>query len=83
MSAQAKKVIEELRLLPLEDRREVAEAIFEMDMVDGSDETAEAERAWTAELDRRARSVVDGTAELIDEDVVNAEINRLRTRKSA
>jgi Putative addiction module component len=86
MSERAKKVLEEARLLPVEERREVVEAILEMDMEDDDDvveDPAEVARAWEIEIKKRVQGIVDGTAELIDEDVVRAELNRRRMRKSA
>jgi hypothetical protein len=86
MSERAKKLLEEARLLPVEERRKVVEAMLEMDVEDDDDGVVEDPadaRARETEIKRRVQGIVDGTAELIDEDIVRAELNRRRMHKSA
>jgi putative addiction module component (TIGR02574 family) len=60
MSAQAKKIIEEIRSLSPEDRRLVALEFVDDadDEMDGS--TEEVEKAWALEIERRVAEVDAG-----------------------
>jgi Putative addiction module component len=87
MSERAKKVLEEARLLPVEERREVVEAILEMDVEDDTDglveDPAEVERAWDLEIERRMRGLVDGSIEVLSREEVRKRLARKRTLKAA
>ena len=70
--ARAEEHIQELLKLPVEDRAHAAKRL--LDSLDDAPEDAEAEALRAAELTRRARAVVDGTAELVDADEVHRRV---------
>jgi hypothetical protein len=70
--------IEMIRTLPASERRLIRDAI------DGDDASAdEVAHAWSEEVDRRVESILDGSAELIDEADVIAEAARRRAARRA
>lgn len=73
MSSRAHKFIEEFYALPEEERSEVLEAIVPADLGDLDPE-------YRAEIERRLRSLDDGTAVLLDGDEVLARA-RLKLAK--
>jgi putative addiction module component (TIGR02574 family) len=75
--AQAEEHVRELLKLSVQDRARAAKLL--LDSLDDELEDQEAETLRAAELTRRARSVVDGTAELVDADEVRRRVTaRLR-----
>jgi hypothetical protein len=87
MSERAKNVLEEARLLPVEERREVVEAILEMDMEDDDadgvvEDPAEVARAWDLEIERRMRGLVDGSIEVLSREEVRERLARKRMLKA-
>ena len=82
--AQAEEHLRELLKLPIEDRARAAQLL--LDSLDEDPEDPEAEALCAAELSRRARSVADGSAELIDADEVRRRIatrlREVRTREA-
>jgi putative addiction module component (TIGR02574 family) len=80
--AGAEEHLRELLKLPVEDRARAAKLL--LDSLDEDPEDLEAEALRAAELSRRARAVVDGSAELIDADEVRrriaARLREARTR---
>jgi len=74
MSTRAHKLIEEFNSLPEEEQCEVLEAIVPADL-------DEFEPEYRAEIERRLRSIEDGTAVLLDGDEVLARVRaKLSTR---
>jgi hypothetical protein len=72
MSAVAKRLLEEARTLPEDERRALAFELLE----DGPDDR------WTAELVRRAQDALEPGAELLDADAVHAEVlSKLRAAR--
>jgi putative addiction module component (TIGR02574 family) len=65
-----KQTLDELLKLPPEQRLELAEELW--DSVEAHD--PEWQRAWSQEIARRLETIADGRAELIDADVVHAEL---------
>ena len=80
--AQAEEHLQELLKLPAEDRARAAKVL--LDSLEDEPEDPEALRA--AELVRRARAVVDGSAELIDADEarrrIAARLREVRAREA-
>ena len=62
----------QLLALPAEDRQALAEELYES--LHEKPVDPEWESAWTDEIAKRMKEIEDGTAELIDADVVFAEI---------
>ena len=59
MTSRARELLREALTLPVEERADVAaELLASLD--DGSEDPAEVEAAWAAEIERRARGVVAG-----------------------
>ncbi len=80
--ARAEEHIQALLSLPVEDRARAAKLL--LDSLDEDPDDPEAEALRAAELSRRARAVVDGSAELIDADEVHRRIAaRLRAARNA
>ena len=74
--------IQELLKLPVEDRARAAKLL--LDSLDEEPEDPDAEALRTNELSRRARSVIDGSAELVDAGEVSRRISaRLRAIRNA
>jgi putative addiction module component (TIGR02574 family) len=63
---------DELLHLSAEERQELADELYES-LDDSRD--PEWERAWAAEIERRAQDVADGRVELLDADAVHAELH--------
>ncbi len=81
MSEAATKLLEQLLLLPEDERAEVADRLWDSLGDAGADDPTE-DPEFRAELQRRLDSVADGTAELIDGDEVLREAReRLRRRR--
>jgi len=70
--AHAEEHIQELLKLPIEDRAHAAKLL--LDSLDEDPEDPEAEALRGAELTRRARGVIDGTADLIEADEVRQRV---------
>lgn len=70
---------------PTADRARLAHALLVSLREDPEDtDEADVEGAWRIELERRARSVADGTATLVDWDSARARIEaRLKERRAA
>ena len=68
MSSRAHKIIEEFYALPEEEQAEVLEAIVPTSLEDF-------EPDYRAEIERRLRSIEDGTAVLLDHDEVMARLS--------
>ncbi len=67
------KLFAEALALPERERAELASELLES--LDGTD--VDAEQAWSTEIEERARAVVDGSAELLDYNVVMSELSEL------
>jgi putative addiction module component (TIGR02574 family) len=63
VTAAAKKVLEDALALPDDDRRRIAELLFDSVSADGADDI---EAAWVAEAIRRANELERGDAEALD-----------------
>jgi len=76
--AAVESVIEQALQLNEDERGEViARLLRSLEPDDGDELEGEAwEAAWGAEIERRVRSIDDGTATLIDADEVRAQIRR-------
>jgi putative addiction module component (TIGR02574 family) len=73
MAPAAAKVLAEALALTAEERGELARVLLDSIAAEpGNDPSVEA--AWAAELERRAASVADGTAELVPWDEVRASL---------
>ena len=72
MTSQARKILEEALALPEEDRLYLAEALQES--VEPIESQEEIDAAWRDELERRLKSIEDGTAVLLDGDEVMREL---------
>jgi putative addiction module component (TIGR02574 family) len=75
MAAAAKLLEQALKLSPDERGRLIADLIDSLEP--DEDEVVEGEaweQAWAVEIERRAREVEDGTAELVDGDVAMARV---------
>lgn len=71
------KLFAEALALPERQRAELANELLEsLDGADGGDDVG-AELAWATEIEKRARAVVDGSAELLDYDEVMRELSAL------
>lgn len=78
--AHAEDHIRELLKLPVKDRAHAAKLL--LDSLDDEPEDPEAEALRAAELTRRARAVVEGTAELVDADEARRRVAaRLHTAR--
>lgn len=61
MTSRARELLREALALPVDERADVAaELLASLD--DGSEDPAEVEAAWAAEIERRARRVLAGGA---------------------
>jgi hypothetical protein len=67
------KLFADALALPERQRAELASELLES--LDGAD--VGAEQAWATEIEKRARAVVDGSAELLDYDDVMSELSAL------
>jgi putative addiction module component (TIGR02574 family) len=70
---------------PMPERARLAHALL-VSLDEGPEDTAEpdVQSAWLAEIERRAQSVADGTATLVDWDAARERIEaRLRERRAA
>ena len=74
MGAEARRILETALALSDEERAEVA--VYLLASLDGAPD-ADAERAWAAEITRRAESVLRGEARLVDWEDADAEAARL------
>lgn len=82
MAPAAAKLLADALTLPAEERGELAYALLRS--LDEADDAPAAEAAWAVELERRAKSVADGTAELIPWDEVKAALRAdLKARREA
>ena len=63
---------DELLSLPPVERQELAEALYDSLTDEPADPTWEA--AWTEEISRRVRQVIDGEVQLVDAADVHAEL---------
>ena len=74
------KLRSEVLSLPVDERAELAHVLLESLHEESAEPDAEA--AWLAELDRRAQSVSDGTATLVDWNEAYERITaRLKARR--
>ena len=71
--ARADEHIQELLKLSVGERARAAKLL--LDSLDEEPEDPDAEALRTAELSRRARSVIDGVADLVDADEVRRRIS--------
>ncbi|MEK6258082.1 MAG: addiction module protein [Planctomycetota bacterium] len=71
MNATTERIKDELKVLPVEDRAELARFLIES-LDDGSDDDAEA--AWDAELARRMAEIENGTAVFVPAEEVFAQL---------
>jgi putative addiction module component (TIGR02574 family) len=73
------KLVTQVLELPDDERGALAALLLHsLEPHDGDELTGEAwEAAWSAEIERRAREVEAGTAELIDGDEVMAEMRAM------
>jgi putative addiction module component (TIGR02574 family) len=83
MTRNTKAVLEAALALPQRNRAEIAERLIRS--LDGPEPTpaeqAEIDAVWSKELERRLKSVDDGTAELIPYEEVMADVwATLKTR---
>jgi len=70
----------EILALPPQQRADLARALLESLHQDAD---PDADAAWIAELDRRAQTVADGTAKLVDwEDARDRIAARLKARRA-
>jgi putative addiction module component (TIGR02574 family) len=74
-----RKLVTELLELPDEDRGTLAALLWRsLEPDDGNEVTGkEWEAVWAAEIDRRMREVAEGKVELVDGDLVDAEIRAM------
>ena len=72
MSSRARKVLEEALSLPEEDRLLIAAEL--RGSVDASSSQEDVEEAWRDEVERRLKSIEDGTAVLHEWDDVEREL---------
>jgi putative addiction module component (TIGR02574 family) len=81
MTSRAQELLREALSLPIDERADVAaELLASLDDV-GTDDVAEVEAAWTAEIERRARRVMAGESSGIAwEDVRRRAEAELRKR---
>jgi hypothetical protein len=70
--------IEMIRTLPASERRLIRDAIDDKDV-----SASEVAHAWSEEIDRRVESILDGSAEFVDEADVIAEAARRRAARRA
>ena len=84
MTRDAKAVLEAALALPERHRAEIAERLLRS--LDGPEPTpaeqAEIDAAWSKELERRVKSLEDGTAELIPYEQVMADVRATLTVRS-
>ena len=72
MTSQARKILEEALTLPEEDRLYLVEALQEsLEPVESQEEV---DAAWQQEIERRVKSIEDGTAVLRDGETVFREL---------
>jgi hypothetical protein len=90
MSDRVKSVAAKFRELSTEERIDLIRALpaseqrLIRDAIDGKDANAdEVAHAWSEEVDRRVESILDGSAELINEADVTAEAARRRAARRA
>ena len=74
MSSEARRILQTALALPDIDRAEIAVGLLAS--LDGPPDP-DAEEAWTAEITRRAESVLGGEAKLVDWEDVDAEAARI------
>ena len=81
MTSRAQDLLREALALPIDERADVAAELFaSLDEV-GTEDVAEVEAAWTAEIERRARRVLAGESPgLAWEDVRRRAEAELRKR---
>ncbi len=77
MASSAKRLLDEALRLPQDERGELAARLLES-LDDDTDDPAEVQRAWDAEIERRLREVQDGAAELIDGEEFLRELRAWR-----
>jgi putative addiction module component (TIGR02574 family) len=83
MPAAAAKILADALALPPAERGELAHALLRSLAEDDSDDPS-TEAAWAAELERRADSVAQGTAELVPWDEARAKLRAdLKARREA
>ena len=72
MSGAAKKLLESALSLPPDDRELIADELW--DSLEHGDDEDSVEKAWEAEIARRAKEVDEGRAELVSWEDVKAQI---------
>jgi putative addiction module component (TIGR02574 family) len=72
MTSRARKILEGALTLPEEERLYLAEALKES--VEPVESQEEVDAAWRDEIERRLKSIEDGTAVLLDGDEVMREL---------
>ena len=78
MTSRARQVLRDALALPLDERADVAAQLL-ASPDDSSEDPAEVEAAWAAEIEQRARRVMDGgTAGTSWQDVRSRAESRLR-----
>lgn len=74
------ELVSELLRLPAQDRARVARTLLQS--LDENSADPQAESEWAAELERRMRSIEDGSAVLVDGDEVRRRVqDRLRAMR--
>ena len=81
MTPRAQELLREALSLPIDERADVAAELLASLDDDGTDDVAEVEAAWAAEIERRARRVIAGESSGIAwEDVRRRAEAELRKR---
>ena len=74
MTSEARKILEQALALPEEDRAQLADALHESLAAESQEQV---DSAWKDEIVRRARSLKDGSAVLVEIDDVERELAKV------